>query len=88
MMRRGAGDVILGASESTRKETMCGPAISANIKPGGTNDVEAMHHKETRSLCYQPHPEYFSKDHGCQSLYFTLIEELLFKYEEEEKCDG
>ena len=65
MMRKGAGEVIVSSSESTRKETGRG-----TTHYGTSPDIEAVFHKGSRSLCYQPHPEFFSKDHRCQSLYF------------------
>ena len=82
MIRKSVGEVILSACEATRKETGKGTF------EGHSPDIEAVFHEKSRSLCYQPHPEFFSKDHGCQRLYFDLIETLLFPYEEEEEDDG
>lgn len=79
MMREGVGTLLLSAGEATRKETDSGLAM------GYSTDVEAVYHENTNSLCFQPHPEYFKKDHECQKLYFALIEELLFKDEEKEE---
>jgi len=72
MMREGVGLILLTSGEATFKAT--GTGEEASHSP----DVEAVYHKITNSLCYQPHPEFYKKDHECQKLYFNLIEELLF----------
>lgn len=75
MMREGRGTLLLSAGEATLRETDTG----RDMKPG--LDVEAVYHETTNSLCYQPHPEFYTKNHECQKLYFDFIEELLFNDE-------
>ena len=36
-------------------------------------DEEANFYPTSQSLAYQPHPEFFGKDHPCQAYYFSLI---------------
>lgn len=36
-------------------------------------DVEALYYPETRSLCFQPHPEYEDLGEPCQQLYFRYL---------------
>lgn len=40
-------------------------------------EVEACYYPETRSFCYQPHPEFVTSDHPCQQWYFDKMERLL-----------
>jgi len=40
-------------------------------------DVEALFYPATRSLCFQPHPEYVGIAHECQCLFFEYIEKLM-----------
>lgn len=40
-------------------------------------EVEACYYPETRSFCYQPHPEFCNADHPCQNWYFEKLENLL-----------
>ncbi len=75
MMREGKGTVLLTAGEATFKENGVGRVF------GSATDLEAVYHETTNSLCFQPHPEFFTKYHECQKLYFTFIEELLFNNE-------
>lgn len=37
-------------------------------------DTEAVYYKGTKSLCFQPHPEFFQPGHECFEYYFELIE--------------
>ncbi len=41
------------------------------------NDVEAFYYPHINALGYQPHPEFFDKEHPCQAYYFKLIEDNL-----------
>jgi len=40
-------------------------------------DVEAVVYKDTKCLCYQPHPEYVGIEHECQTLYFKYLDLIL-----------
>jgi len=77
MMVGDVGLVLGWARRSRRKETFNGPVVL----PQESLDVEAVYHHGTNSLSYQPHPEFFHKDHPCQLWYFHMIKELLFKGE-------
>jgi len=46
-------------------------------RAAGDVDVEAVFYPETRSLCYQPHPEYLSPGEDCQEVYFDYIKQHL-----------
>jgi hypothetical protein len=74
MMREDIGRVIVSAKLSNRKELDTGPIVITREE----RDIESMYYSTTSSLSYQPHPEFFSKGHPCQAVYFGLIEELLF----------
>lgn len=37
-------------------------------------DTEAVYYEDTKSLCFQPHPEFFQPGHECFEYYFELIE--------------
>lgn len=39
-------------------------------------DEEANYYPSTRSMVFQPHPEYFSQDQGCNKYYFELIDRV------------
>ena len=68
MMRVGEkGQLLLTASEATQLET------DHLTFMGKGEDVEAAWYAESRSLCYQPHPEIVGKEHDCQELYFHLL---------------
>ena len=43
---------------------------------GEQEDIEALFYKDTKSLCFQPHPE-FSGVKECRALYFNLIHKHL-----------
>ena len=38
------------------------------------DDIEAVFYEESKSLCYQPHPEYVEITHPCQKVYFNYLE--------------
>lgn len=40
-------------------------------------EVEACYYPNTRSFCYQPHPEFVTSDHPCRNYYFEKLEQLL-----------
>jgi gamma-glutamyl-gamma-aminobutyrate hydrolase PuuD len=42
-----------------------------------TREFEALLYKEKLCFCFQPHPEYYDKQHDCQTYYFTELEKLL-----------
>lgn len=71
MMRTGAGgELIAYANLSSYK---------LNDKGGSRDlcDVEVVHYKDTKSLCYQPHPEIVNEDHQCRKHFLMLVDKLL-----------
>jgi len=44
---------------------------------GDHEDVEVVWYPKGKSLCFQPHPEFFTPDHECQKYYFELLERYL-----------
>lgn len=73
------GELLLYATESERKDTM---AIGPDGKPTWTPpapddefDVEAVWYPETRSFCFQPHPE-FNGFPECRQWFFETLNEL------------
>ena len=40
-------------------------------------DTEVVFYPRTRSLCFQPHPEWATKHSQCQDYFFNLINKLL-----------
>lgn len=68
MMRVGdKGLLLLTAHEATQLDT------DHLTFMGKGEDVEAVWYAESRSLCYQPHPEIVDTEHDCQELYFHLL---------------
>lgn len=67
------GVVLATANEATRKEHMKDGKVEAVIGDG--KDVEAVWYPKWKFLCYQPHPEYDSKE--CREYFFSLIEEFI-----------
>ncbi len=64
-------DVWLTASEATEKHTAVATYTGKNFP-----DYEAIYYPLTRSLCFQPHPEYVNINHPCQNLYFDYLEKM------------
>lgn len=70
MMRpQGNYELIGTASLSSYRET----ASEKNVDEDFV-DIESVFYPETKSLCFQPHPEYVNRDDPCQDLYFNLLE--------------
>lgn len=78
MMVGNVGEVILTAveTEHTFKQSLDGWEISQE-DGDKSPEVEAVYHKETNSLSFQPHPEMMRIDSDCQNLYFKYLEDLL-----------
>lgn len=67
MMRpSGSGQVIAVASESSRRENIY------SIEGTFSDDVEVVLYRNTKSLCFQPHPEYPGFK-ACQEYFFELL---------------
>jgi gamma-glutamyl-gamma-aminobutyrate hydrolase PuuD len=74
MMRTGAKPcevLVSGGTRAVIKESMRDGQNAHDI------DLEAVFHADTTCLCYQPHPEFYNKDHECQRLYFKLLDNYL-----------
>ena len=39
-------------------------------------DVESVYYKGTNTLCFQPHPEFYCKDHDCRKIFCKLFKKL------------
>lgn len=77
MMRPGIGAEVIGvASEATVVEYMDNERVRYVEQKRG-DDIESVLYPEHGVLCYQPHPEYLTKDSECQEFYFKMIEEIL-----------
>lgn len=78
MFRPSPHAVILAVARpslSCVKEHMVGKDI-VTVRDDG-DDVEVVFYPKTKSLCFQPHPEFFNVP-DCRSHYFRYIEEYLF----------
>ena len=63
---------------STHHQVMVPSKGTQEVIAWGNNEkeVEIVFNHYDLSLSFQPHPEYVNKGHECQTLFFTLIEEL------------
>lgn len=61
---------LLWANESSYRQS----AIDHNLEYP-FNDCEVVRYGNV--LCFQPHPEYVSRDHECQELYFKFLRDIL-----------
>ena len=66
-----SGCVLLTAKCSTRRET----AYETILLPFDSPDTEAVWYKHTKSVCFQPHPEY-PEGRFCRPYFFELIKEF------------
>jgi hypothetical protein len=93
-MMRPASDalVLLTARVSNRKVRMGQSGAEIIEYNPKQPDIEAVFYEKTRSLCFQPHPEFGGKEvEDCRALYFSYIEEYLgisAKEEEPQICVG
>lgn len=81
MMRIGRKGKLL-AKSSEMRSTIKVHMSDLSRKPGILVDkgeeveVESVYYPETRSFCFQPHPEMVGSDHPCQQWYLAKLEEL------------
>lgn len=71
-----SGVVLVSASLSTYKtndEGTWNPAFDEGLDV----DCEVVYYKDTKSLCYQPHPEIVSEDHQCRKHFLMLVDKLM-----------
>lgn len=77
MMRPGdAGEVLVSADLSSYRLNDEGCWHVAYDEWVGL-DVEVVYYKDTKSLCYQPHPEIVNEDHQCRKHFLMLVDKLL-----------
>ena len=73
MMKKGAtGELVATANESGNKEFMRDGKVASHL---ASPDVEVMWYKDTKCLCFQPHPEF----EGADSTYL-YFKNLLERY--------
>lgn len=77
MMRAGEGGTVVatGGHRSTFRQHMVGSSVASGSLE--EEDTEVVHYPKTKTLCFQPHPEFVNKNHECQMYYFDLLEDLL-----------
>lgn len=68
-----AGNVLATAARSTYKEDDKGIHMMGKDE----RDVEVVFYPDTKSLCFQPHPEFFGPGHECFDYFFRLIADIL-----------
>lgn len=67
-----SGEVLCAAAEATYKMN-----ASTTLESPMCDDVEVVYYKDTKSLCYQPHPEIVSEDHQCRKHFLMLVDRLM-----------
>lgn len=76
MMRAGLnGEVLAYGARSTVKEHMGDEGV-VRVEDD-EHDVEVVYYAKTKSLCFQPHPEFERAPQECTDYYFKLIEEMM-----------
>lgn len=78
MMRKGPEGVLVAKSAemlSSNKYGMSSLEEEAKVVVYKNLDVEteSVYYPNTRSLCFQPHPEIVRADHPCQEYFFELL---------------
>lgn len=68
MFPSGHGQLVAKASEASFVES-----DKAVYKTDDFIDTEVVFYHETKSLCFQPHPEYVQPGHECADYYFELL---------------
>ncbi len=75
MVPHSKGEVLAIASEASYKECHIKGEV-VDSQSTHKDDVEVVFYKDTKCLCFQPHPE-FSKQEDCRAYYFSLLKRLL-----------
>lgn len=73
MIPAASGQLLLHAAESSVRES----ASQAYPRGVEEKDTEAVFYPATKSLCFQPHPEYVRITEECQELYFTYLHRFI-----------
>ncbi len=82
MMRIGRKGTLLAQSSEMRSTiklhmTPLGQKRSLLIDKNQETEAESIYYPETRSFCFQPHPEMVGPDHPCQRWYLNKLESLM-----------
>lgn len=78
MMRPADGAKVLAiAFESTRRTSMEDKSVVVGIRQQSQPDYEVLFYPKTKSLCFQPHPEYIQCGKELTDYYFNLLKEEL-----------
>jgi len=82
MMIKGDNGLMVASASphlATRKEYMDDEGALFIVEPEEYEiDTESVYYHHSRSLCFQPHPE-FQQGVGCRGYFFALVEGHLFK---------
>lgn len=78
MMKKGEKGILVAQSAemlSSSKRFMTGlhQEPQEQIARGVDIETESVYYPETRSLCFQPHPEIVRQGHPCQEYFFELL---------------
>lgn len=78
MMKKGDKGILVAHSVemlSSSKRFMTGlhQEPQEQIARGVATETESVYYPETRSLCFQPHPEIVRQGHPCQEYFFELL---------------
>lgn len=79
MVQNEHGEVLAIAGMSTLKES---DSLKFDYKPDKDDpetweDNEVIWYEHTKSLCFQPHPEYTNAGKECEDYFFSLVNELI-----------
>lgn len=70
-----SGEVLVSAGLAFYK--LSGEGMWEAGEGGFDDDCEVVHYKDTKSLCYQPHPEIVNEDHQCRKHFLMLVDKLM-----------
>ena len=75
------GEVLAIATVPSQDRGLASKYLSSIKRDIPKYDTEVVFYEETKSLCYQPHPEYYTgtKNSPNEKYFFDLIETLLIK---------
>jgi hypothetical protein len=73
MMRIGAPGILLAEANLGGFKEYVDTAGYVQ-RAGNGPDIEVIYYDNTKALCFQPHPEFFSAEDECFQYYFELIE--------------
>lgn len=71
------GDVIAIAMNKSQTEGLASLYLSGTKRDWPEYDTEVVFYTDTKSLCFQPHPEYYHGSKEQETYFFDLVEYLL-----------